>query len=669
MSIGTTVRIAGPYIGDGSRQVFPVSFKLFTKQDVYAVKTVIATGVNTVLVLDTDYTVTLNGDQNYTPGGTITLVTPLLTTEKLTITTAVANLQPIDLNNQGGFYPDVINTGFDRATIQIQQLNDTITRTLRVPVSDGVTANQELPTKELRANKYFYFDSNGDPTMSAGTTGMSSSAVNLTLTANNAGANTGRDVIIVDNTTEFARFQGSTQRLGIRQASPAATLDVTKDTATTAFTGLPSGTGLFMLRDASTNGRYTNIDLATSAGVVLGRIGAVQNAGGSTLAFGTSNNYGTGITNNALSIDPAGIVTAATRFAVGTSTPITVWKGLAGEANSIGIGNNTLSATTSGTYNTILGAGAGNNITTGGTNVVVGSSSATTLTTGSNLTVVGHGANVHQASSANAVAVGRGAIANTQCVAIGYLTGSGATGASTGNNVFVGNGVASGVALTGLYNSVLVGHDAGNSANGNQIVGVGLNALYSCTGSQNVAVGTAAGGQNTTGANNTFVGHSAGGAVGTGITTGSNNTLIGNGATPSTQVISNTITLGNSSIATLRCQVTTITALSDRRDKKDIEDLPSVMPLVDALRPRSFVWNMRDGGKVDLPEFGFIAQELLEAQQQSGIAVPSLVSDVNPDRLEAAPGTLIPVLLQAIKELKATVESQAARIAALEAAP
>ena len=36
---------------------------------------------------------------------------------------------------------------------------------------------------------------------------------------------------------------------------------------------------------------------------------------------------------------------------------------------------------------------------------------------------------------------------------------------------------------------------------------------------------------------------------------------------------SNEITLGDSNIATLRCQVTSITALSDQRDKTAIEDL------------------------------------------------------------------------------------------------
>ena len=65
-----------------------------------------------------------------------------------------------------------------------------------------------------------------------------------------------------------------------------------------------------------------------------------------------------------------------------------------------------------------------------------------------------------------------------------------------------------------------------------------------------------------------------------------------------------------------------------------------------------FTWEMREesanNGK---PSVGFIAQELKLLQEQTGITIPSLVSDSNPDRLEASYGTLIPVLVQAIKEL------------------
>jgi hypothetical protein len=103
----------------------------------------------------------------------------------------------------------------------------------------------------------------------------------------------------------------------------------------------------------------------------------------------------------------------------------------------------------------------------------------------------------------------------------------------------------------------------------------------------------------------------------------------------------------------LRCQVTTITSLSDVRDKTNINEIPAGLSFVQALRPVSFDWNMRDGSKVGIHEFGFIAQELLVAQEQTGVTVPNLVSTVNLEKLEASAGTLIPILVKAIQELKA----------------
>jgi len=82
------------------------------------------------------------------------------------------------------------------------------------------------------------------------------------------------------------------------------------------------------------------------------------------------------------------------------------------------------------------------------------------------------------------------------------------------------------------------------------------------------------------------------------------------------------------------------------------------------LRPVAFDWNMRDGGKVGMHEFGFIAQELQEAQVSTGIIVPNLVSTENPDRLEASAGTLLPVLVKAIQELLAKNDALEARLTA-----
>lgn len=173
----------------------------------------------------------------------------------------------------------------------------------------------------------------------------------------------------------------------------------------------------------------------------------------------------------------------------------------------------------------------------------------------------------------------------------------------------------------------------------------------------NTAVGNNAGRAVTSGTQNTFLGSVAGYSGSNDLTTGSNNIIIGYNAAASSATVSNEITLGNSSIATLRCQVTTITSLSDARDKTNISDLPAGLTFVKALRPVAFDWNMRDGAKVGEADTGFIAQDLQSAQESIGVNIPGLVYANNPDRLEAGYGKLIPVLVKAIQELSAEVES------------
>ena len=148
------------------------------------------------------------------------------------------------------------------------------------------------------------------------------------------------------------------------------------------------------------------------------------------------------------------------------------------------------------------------------------------------------------------------------------------------------------------------------------------------------------------GTTNTIIGKTAG------VTSGSNATVIGNGATPSSSNVSNEITLGNSSINVLRCAATAITAVSDERDKKNIENLSVGMDFIKELRPVKFDWAMRDGGKVDIADYGFIAQELLNAQEKVGEIVPNLVNTENPERLEASYAKLIPILVKSIQELQ-----------------
>ena len=167
MTISSTVRIAGPYIGSGAATVFPFAFKVFAAAEMQVAKLNTTSNVEIILVLNTDYTVQLNGDQNGTPGGTITLPAVLASGFNLTITSDIANLQPTDLTNQGGFYPEVITDALDRATIQIQQL-DQNRRAIKIPLSDGVL-DMTTPVVAARQGKYLAFDSLGLPVVSSGT--------------------------------------------------------------------------------------------------------------------------------------------------------------------------------------------------------------------------------------------------------------------------------------------------------------------------------------------------------------------------------------------------------------------------------------------------------------------------------------------------------------------
>jgi hypothetical protein len=139
-------------------------------------------------------------------------------------------------------------------------------------------------------------------------------------------------------------------------------------------------------------------------------------------------------------------------------------------------------------------------------------------------------------------------------------------------------------------------------------------------------------------------------------TTGVNNTCIGRGSTSSSATVYNEFTMGNSSTSNLRCADTSISALSDERDKTNIVDLPLGLSFINTVRPVSFDWDTRDGTRVGKKDFGFIAQELLVAGNATDYADHMrLVSEENPDLLEADPMKMFPVLIKAIQELSAEV--------------
>ena len=267
---------------------------------------------------------------------------------------------------------------------------------------------------------------------------------------------------------------------------------------------------------------------------------------------------------------------------------------------------------------TAVGANALTLLTSGLNNTAVGANTLTTTTVGYNNTAVGAFA-AWRATGTDNTATGTSAL---QAITTG--SGNTAIGSSALSKLETAlNNTAVGGTSTLTNNIASVGNTA-----------VGVYALSQCTGQENTCVGYFAGAN---------------------ITTGGNNTCIGRTAYASSATVNHEITLGDSSITALRCQVTSITALSDARDKTNIQPLIPGLNFINRLNPVSFDWNMRDGGKVGVADTGFIAQDLQACQSLTQEFIPGLVYAENPNKLEAAYGKLIPVLVKAIQELTARV--------------
>jgi hypothetical protein len=244
-------------------------------------------------------------------------------------------------------------------------------------------------------------------------------------------------------------------------------------------------------------------------------------------------------------------------------------------------------------------------------------------------------------------------------IVIGYLAGAAMTG---DDNVAVGRGSLN-FATTATGN-VCIGNGSGqNILDGaaNTLIGNGAgaqvqNPIPFGSGFGNTCVGSGAGGTITSGFSNVFIGFNTGTNLQN--ITGSNNVCIGQGANPSANNISDEFTLG-SQVNILRCQQTSITSLSDARDKKEIEELPVGLDFVKGLKPVKFTWDERDeNGRHDVKDFGFIAQDLKKSQEDTDLAdTLKLVYESNPEKLEASYGKLVPILVKAIQDLAKEVET------------
>lgn len=139
MTTPATARKVGPLLGTGLQTSWPFNFKVFAAGDI-AVTIANSAGVETQLVLNSDFSVALNANQETSPGGTVTYPisgAPLPTGSRLSIFGALDYDQPLDLPGGGNFNPVAIENALDRAVMQIQQLAEESSRSAKLPVTNG----------------------------------------------------------------------------------------------------------------------------------------------------------------------------------------------------------------------------------------------------------------------------------------------------------------------------------------------------------------------------------------------------------------------------------------------------------------------------------------------------------------------------------------------------
>jgi len=412
---------------------------------------------------------------------------------------------------------------------------------------------------------------------------------------------------------------------------------------------------------------YTNINSSSTKSSPLSSLFKNFDINVNSLTIGRGNNSIS--SNTALGTDSLISNTTGTwQVAVGASA---LKSNTTGYSNTA-LGYVSLENNTSGFYNTAVGSNSLSKNIVGNRNVAIGSSSMMLSTDGNNNVAIGDSTLIASLTSYYNVAVGSSAlnscIAGTGNTALGYMaminTGAAVTAGnfisdltyriiSLGNTDFSLCGSAVGAGVGSTFRATNAGTGTGTAApvvvNN---VSVGNNSLVkNRAGSNNTALGYCTLFNNLSSDYNTALGYNAGYN-----NLGSNNTFIGNGSYGSTNNDNNTINLGNGSITNLRCAVQTIQALSDSRDKTDITDLNVGLKFINDLKPVSFTWNTRDKQKIGIKDFGFIAQDLIEAENKNKLKVPNLVSDKNPDKLEASYSALIPILVKAIQELSERIK-------------
>jgi len=158
MTVNTTKITSGPYVGNGIASTFSYTFKIDDKTQLSVYETN-DLGVQTTLVVDTDYTVANIGNDG---GGIITRVAGVLPTNyEWFIRSNYQETQLTAFSSQGAFFPDLHENAMDKMTFLIQQILDTGSRSVRIGETEIPIISTELALPGVRGGKILGFAADG----------------------------------------------------------------------------------------------------------------------------------------------------------------------------------------------------------------------------------------------------------------------------------------------------------------------------------------------------------------------------------------------------------------------------------------------------------------------------------------------------------------------------
>jgi len=319
---------------------------------------------------------------------------------------------------------------------------------------------------------------------------------------------------------------------------------------------------------------------------------------------------------------------AATPTALGTVLGCTV-------ATNTAFGCNAHLAVPTGGNNTAIGLSAGCSLTTGSSNVVIGANAGIAMTSGFQNTIIGCGAGNQLTTQGSNIVIGNRAF----------------TRHNTTTNIAIGDG-----AMGGTGSPTTVG-------GGNIAIGQGTLPVLT-TGICNIVLGSQGGKSITTGFGNTLLGWQAG----CNVTTGNLNVALVPPGIPAFNLTTECYRVVMGASATTNAYIKVAwTVTSDARDKIVEGPVPLALDFVEKLEPKAYRFRVdRDSNETSGPlRYGFLAQEVLALEGDSNV----IIDNEQPDHLRYQGESLVPVLVNAIKELSAKNKELEQRLAQLENKP